>query len=87
MLSADLFAACPEATFDQCISCTNADSDGKHVCNACGYGYTLKDDKSACLCKYKPAQYCVIHLSDKVDMLNKKSHKPCINRTIDHVYL
>ncbi|KAI0209770.1 hypothetical protein LSAT2_005508 [Lamellibrachia satsuma] len=35
--------------FEYCKTCTSADNDGKHVCNDCYPGFTLKDDKSACL--------------------------------------
>ena len=45
-------AACSEAKFDQCTVCTGADSNDKHECKNCSAGYTLKDDKSECLCTY-----------------------------------
>ena len=44
-----IVAVCSNVTFDHCSECTI--SDGKYVCKACSSGYTLKDDKSACICK------------------------------------
>ena len=52
-----MVAACSEATFDQCSMCT-AEINGTHECKNCSAGYTLKDDKSECLCMYPGVLSC-----------------------------